>query len=112
MGKKELNIFYNTLQIDKRRRILPIIIDDMTAYNDPLIPDWLKEYNIKPIKRYKKIINRIEQERIRLIWDLYPKVEKIGNLFIGRHSLIQKLEERHFSMIIHLLLLLLLVLMA
>lgn len=95
--KKELEIFYESLQNDSRKRILPIIIDDATTYNDPLIPDWLKqEYNIKPIKRYRKIIDRIETERIRIIWDFYPKRNKLDNLFIGRHSLIQKLEERHY----------------
>lgn len=63
------------LSEDKISKIFPIIIDDMTTYEDEKIPEWLRNYNLKPIKRAvvasKKIQNRLRE----LSWSKHPELK-------------------------------------
>ena len=94
--KKELDKFYELLKNNKDKKILPIIIDKNIQYKDERIPDWIRnDYNLKQVVKYKKIVNRIKEELIKLNWQINPKQEKIDNLFVGRNDLIKRLEERH-----------------
>jgi len=91
--QKELLKIHELTSNGDFKKILPIIIDDKITYKHKLIPQWLKEnYNIQPIKKYKKAISRIRQELLRLSWKIDNKQKTKDTLFVGRNSLIDKLE--------------------
>lgn len=91
--KKELEKVHDLMKNGEFKKILPIIIDDNITHKHPLIPSWLKDnYNIQPIKKYKKAIHRIRQELLRLSWKISSSQKEKDNLFVGRNKLIDELE--------------------
>ncbi|WP_274371815.1 toll/interleukin-1 receptor domain-containing protein [Morganella morganii] len=92
--KKEITESKQLLDSEKLK-ILPIIIDDTISYKDKRIPSWLKEnYNLQPIHKIKRIVNRIKNKIYAISWERHPKIEKINSLFIGRNNYIEEFEER------------------
>ena len=74
---------------------LPIIIDSKIEYTDERIPIYLRtEYNLqyisKPTMAYKMILQRLRE----IIWIKHPIIDERDNLFVGRHELQGKIEER------------------
>jgi hypothetical protein len=74
---------------------LPIIIDPRIQYNDSRIPKFLKNsYNLqyisKPTIAYKIILQKLRE----IIWIKHPVIDERENLFVGRHELQSKIEER------------------
>jgi hypothetical protein len=92
----EIKKAYDLWTIGEMKTILPIIIDDKTTHSSEGIPLWLKNhYNIKPIRRYKKVVQRIRQELIKISWSIYENKKDLDNLFVGRNNLIDTLEGRY-----------------
>ena len=81
-AKKDLNN-------DKLKKIFPIIIDENIKYSDERIPEWLKEYNLKPIMSPKVAHRRIVSKILEINNNLISPKE----IFIGRNKLIQEFEE-------------------
>lgn len=82
------------MSIDKIKRVYPIIIDSKIKYDDNRIPDWLKEYNIKYIKRPNKSAKLIVERMKNLSWEMHPEFSKIKTIFVGRNNLINDFEKR------------------
>lgn len=91
--KKELSIAYSKLQINKIKRIFPIIIDEKIDYTDSRIPEWLSEtYNLQRLTksdRIQKIIRRLLKE---ILWEKSPHLKEKNTFFCGRNILVEKLE--------------------
>jgi len=92
--KKEITLA-NKKVIDGKGVFFPIIIDSDIKYDDPRIPKFLKtnynlQYIITPEMAYKIILQRLRQ----LIWLKHPLYDQRQNIFVGRHELQEKIEER------------------
>ncbi|GAK94013.1 hypothetical protein JCM19298_488 [Nonlabens ulvanivorans] len=96
--KSEIKEAKEKLDSNSLLRIYPVIIDKNINYDDPRIPDWLKEeYNLKYVSKPTKISNRISSQLKMLNWNQYPKNQKRSNIFVGRTSQIPSYEERIFN---------------
>jgi tetratricopeptide (TPR) repeat protein len=92
--KKEITIA-NKKIIDEKAVFFPIIIDSKIKHNDKRIPKFLRSnYNLQhitsPEMAYKIILQRLRQ----IIWLKYPLYDQRQNIFVGRHDLLGKIEER------------------
>jgi hypothetical protein len=92
--KKEITLA-NKKIIDEKGVFFPIIIDNDIKHNDSRIPKFMKtNYNLQyittPVIAYKIILQKLRQ----LIWLKYPLYEQRQNIFVGRHELQEKIEER------------------
>lgn len=92
--RHELEYFKKEMDNDKSKRkaICPIIIDKNLKHDDERIPNWLREYNIKPILQRNKIINIIKVSYFDLNYG--HKINEKTNLFVGRNEYLSKFEER------------------
>ena len=82
------------LSEDKISKIFPIIIDDITTYEDEKIPEWLRIYNLKPIKRAAVASKKIHNKLRELSWSKHPELKKRHNMFVGRNDKQDEFEER------------------
>lgn len=93
--KKELfkaNVLWKK---EKLIQICPIIIDEAIKYDNPLIPEWLKEnYNLRYISRPTKAEQIINQRMIELSFEKHPRLKERKEIFVGRNNLISRFEER------------------
>ncbi|GHV88131.1 hypothetical protein AGMMS50267_04910 [Spirochaetia bacterium] len=92
--KKEINEA-SKKTIEGKAVFLPIIIDAKIKYDDKRIPEYLKsDYNLqyisKPTIAYKIILQKLRE----MSWIKHPTIDKRDNLFVGRHELQSKIEER------------------
>ena len=79
----------------KINKIYPIVIEAGLNFNDPRIPDWIKEnYNLRPIKRAHVAARRISQQLNKITWERHPELEKRGSIFVGRNDKLEEFEER------------------
>lgn len=79
------------------KKLFPVIIDKNIKHNDPRIPEWIQEYNIRYVSRPSKAFQRIEQNLRIVSWQLFPRNEERDQLFIGRYDLIKEFNERLFN---------------
>ncbi|MGD8306833.1 MAG: toll/interleukin-1 receptor domain-containing protein [Ignavibacteria bacterium] len=70
--KKEIFQASKAVKLKKIRGLYPIIVDN-TDYGDERIPEWLKEYNIRNVKKPTKAAERILQKLRIVSWELYPQ---------------------------------------
>ncbi|WP_425640955.1 TIR domain-containing protein [Marinomonas gallaica] len=82
------------LSEDKISKFFPIVIDDITTYKDEKIPDWLRNYNLKPIKRAVVASKKIHNKLRELSWSKHPELKKRHNMFVGRNDKQDEFEER------------------
>lgn len=76
-------------------QICPIIISEKIAYDNPKIPDWLREnYNLQYVSRPTKAEQIIEQRMIELSFEKHPRLKERNEIFVGRNDLIGLFEER------------------
>ncbi|HFD33230.1 MAG TPA: TIR domain-containing protein [Gammaproteobacteria bacterium] len=88
----EAKIKLESNDIDK---FFPIIIEDGLTYDDPRIPQWLRDnYNLKPIKRAEVAARRIHKKLRELSWSKHPELKKRQNIFVGRNDKQEEFEER------------------
>lgn len=93
--KKELTYANTKLSQGEIDRIYPIIIDENISYNNPLIPDWMKEeYNLRLVARPVVSARKIQQRLRELSWKKHPILKKRKNIFVGRNELVRNIEER------------------
>lgn len=77
------------------KKIYPIIIDSNITYEDPRIPQWMKEdYNIRYISKPSVAARKIISRMTELSWEMNPGLKEIQQLFVGRNDLMQQLEVR------------------
>jgi len=77
------------------KQICPVIIKEEIKYDDPRIPEWLREnYNLKYVSRPTKAASIIEGKMIELSYNMHPRLKERNEIFVGRNSLIDKFEER------------------
>ncbi|MEY0949258.1 TIR domain-containing protein [Providencia manganoxydans] len=79
---------------EKIAKVFPIVIDDITTYKDDKIPDWLKNYNLKPIKRALVASKRIQHKLRELSWSKHPELKKRHSMFVGRNDKQDEFEGR------------------
>jgi tetratricopeptide (TPR) repeat protein len=92
--KKEITIANKNI-IDTKAVFFPIIIDNAIKYDDQRIPKFLKKnYNLQhittPEMAYKIILQRLK----KIVWLRHPLYDQRQNIFVGRHDLQGKIEER------------------
>ena len=76
-------------------QICPIIISEKITYDNPKIPDWLREnYNLQYVSRPTKAEQIIEQRMIELSFEKHPRLKERNEIFVGRNDLIGLFEER------------------
>ena len=92
--KKELNKAHKLLKSGNIKRLYPIIIDPKILYDDPRIPRWMTEYNLKLIAQPVVAARRIKQRLRELSWNFHPKLKERQKIFVGRNDLIKAFEER------------------
>lgn len=93
--QKELFRAHNLWSQDKLSQICPIIINETIKYDNPLIPEWLREeYNLKYISSPRKAEQIINQRMIELSFEKHPRLKERNEIFVGRNNLISKFEER------------------
>ncbi|MDO4204860.1 MAG: toll/interleukin-1 receptor domain-containing protein [Selenomonadaceae bacterium] len=82
---------------DERKllQICPVIISETITYDNPDIPNWLREnYNLQYISRPTKAAQIIEQRMIELSFERHPRLKERNEIFVGRNELIAQFEER------------------
>lgn len=83
------------LDESKLARIYPIIIEPGLQYDDPRIPDWMREnLNIQPILRPTIAARKINARLIELSWAHHPRLKQRKEIFVGRNDLITSFEQR------------------
>lgn len=93
--RKEITASKINYDDGKIKKIYPIVIETGLSFNDPRIPDWIKEnYNLRPIKRAHVAARRISQQLNRLVWERHPELEKRGSIFVGRNDKLEEFESR------------------
>ena len=92
--QKEITEAKSKYDDGKIQKIFPIIIDNEITYHDERIPDWLRTYNLKPIRRAKVAARRIQQKLRELSWIKHPQLKKRQQIFIGRNDKLEEFEER------------------
>jgi hypothetical protein len=92
--KKEIHKAKSLLDSQDIEKIFPIVIDDNVSYNDRRIPDWLRDYNLRPIKRAAVAARRIHNKLRDLSWSKHPSLKIRQNLFVGRNEKLEEFEER------------------
>jgi len=79
----------------KIKQIFPLIIDKTISYNDPRIPDWMREeYNLRSVTRPTVAVKRITQRLRELSWEKNPRLKERQKIFVGRNDQIREFEER------------------
>jgi tetratricopeptide (TPR) repeat protein len=93
--KRELALAHNALAEHALQRIYPIIIDPTITYNDPRLPQWLKDgYNLKYVSRPVIAARRIKQRLREVAWSQHPGLMARDVIFVGRNELISDIELR------------------
>ena len=95
--KKELMISRELLGNEMIKRIYPIVIESDLKWDDKIIPEWLKEYNLKYIPRPTKATQLIRKRIVEITWDLNPKIEERNNIFVGRNKEVEEFENRKYD---------------
>lgn len=94
--KKELNISKDLLDEEKLKQIYPIIIDKNLTYNDPRIPNWMREGNNSYVLRYiggrKIAYKKIKQQLVLLNNDN----NKNYSIYVGHEDLTKKFDDRYY----------------
>lgn len=75
-------------------KIFPIIIEDGITHEDERIPEWLKVYNLQPIKRAQVAAKKIHNKLREISWTKHPQLKKRQSLFVGRNNEQEAFEER------------------
>lgn len=86
---KEIDVHFGNVQ-----KILPIIIDDRIRYNNESIPNWLRDYNLKPVLSPGKLSRMILSKVKQLTWSQSRFLKEKNNLFVGRNSEMESFENR------------------
>lgn len=81
---------------DLQKRIIPIVIDFDIRYDDDRLPDWLRDYNLRPLRKPKHALSRIIEEIKILTWKNYDIIKKLDQIFRGRNEFVNKFET-HYS---------------
>lgn len=95
--KKELLISRELLGRDIIKRIYPIVIEADLKWDDPHVPEWLKEYTLKFIPKPTKATQLIRKRIIEITWDSNPKIAARNNIFVGRNKEIEAFENRKYD---------------
>ena len=89
----EISQFKN-VQFPGNKKFLPLIIESGIKYDDPRIPDWMREYNLRRVFRVKKAAACINEVIRLLTWQKYDYIRKKDSIFRGRNEYIEKFERR------------------
>lgn len=75
--------------------IYPILIDRAVAYDDPRIPEWLREnYNLRVVARPVIAARRIQHKLRQASWAKHPRLRERQRAFVGRNAHIEAFERR------------------
>lgn len=93
--QNEIEEVEHLLSKEKIEQICPIIIDEKVKYDDPRIPNLLKNnYNLQYISRPSKTAHILIQRLIEISYQKHPRLKEKNEIFVGRNDLIQQFEER------------------
>ena len=93
--RQEMERANSKLTEESRYQICPISIDDNIRYDNPLIPEWMRErYNIQLVKSNKKIVNLIIERLTEITRIKHTQLMKKQDLFVGRNSFLDQIEQR------------------
>jgi tetratricopeptide (TPR) repeat protein len=91
----ELSIAKEKVDAGKIDRIYPIIIDDNITFEDPRIPNWMKDgFNIQHIRQPKVAARKINSRLRELTWKNHPTLRARERIVVGRNGKIKLVEER------------------
>lgn len=74
------------------KQFLPIIVDVNIKHNDPRIPAWLKEKNLRQISDPFLIRKKIEQNYRDILIESNPLIKAKEELFVGRNDTMEEFE--------------------
>lgn len=89
----EIKYAYEYLR-DNPIQILPLIIDDSIKHSDSRIPEWLKDYNLRLVKKTTKAESIIVQRYGEIIWNNHPNIKLREAVFVGRNDEMEEFENR------------------
>lgn len=93
--KDEFTLAKEKIEDGKIDRIYPIVIDERITFNDPRIPEWMKEgFNVQHIRQPKVAARKINARLRELTWRNHPTLREREKIFVGRNAQIQCVEER------------------
>ncbi len=92
--KHELSTSHSRFESKQLNRIYPIIISSTVKYDNPLIPEWLRDYNLKYIAQPAKAAKLITERARNDNWELHPTSFLRSDIFVGRNEQIDDFEMR------------------
>lgn len=93
--KDEVSVAKERVDEGKIDRIYPIIIDESITFEDPRIPKWMKEgFNVQHIRQPNVASRKINARLRELTWRNHPTLREREEIFVGRNTKIQQVEER------------------
>lgn len=93
--KDEVSLAKERVDEGKIDRIYPIIIDESITFEDPRIPKWMKEgFNVQHIRQPNVASRKINARLRELTWRNHPTLREREEIFVGRNTKIQQVEER------------------
>jgi hypothetical protein len=97
--QKEISYAHRNLEIDRNRRIFPILIDkSINVTTDTRIPTWLKSYLLKPYTDHFIISKKIKQKLREIGFEQNTIFKAKESLFVGRNDLFEAFESKIFSL--------------
>lgn len=96
--KLEISQSKDLLDLNRIKRFLPINIDKNISYNDPRIPNWIKQnYDLKHLSNVNIIQNKIKRQLREIIIESNPKIAERTQNFVGRNALIEEFESKYIN---------------
>lgn len=92
--QREINEANQRLKQKEIDKIYPIVIEEGITFDDPRIPNWLRDYNIRIIRKPTTAARNIVQKLTELSWRKHPQLEERQNLCIGRNNDVEIFEQR------------------
>ncbi|MBS4722695.1 toll/interleukin-1 receptor domain-containing protein [Aeromonas caviae] len=93
--QREISEAQLRLEESSIRKFYPIVIDSTIKYDDPRIPNWIRDrYNLRPIKRAQVSAKRIHNKLRELSWSIHPNLKRRQEIFVGRNDKQEEFEER------------------
>lgn len=96
--QKEILLGQDFLKAGQIKQVLPILIDaSIDLITEERIPQWLKNYLLKPISEPYLISKKIKQKLRELLLENNPNFINKESFFVGRTGLIESFESNVFT---------------
>jgi len=97
--QEEISLTQRNIELGNNKKIYPILIDsNISISNDQRIPEWLKNYLMKPLIDPFIITKKIKQKLREISIESNPLYKAKEELFVGRNDVFDAFETSVFSL--------------